>query len=338
MVSERMEVLKVRDPEGGVHYVDGKGFRAMEDEAEIFPGVLKKDVTQVGLPVVQEDELLTLSATEAEAYGFLKRRFEGDRAFPRDEKELLSVLKADGAVVDFAALSFSEHASRVLLGIAGVLAAIVAIAILITLWQGPGTMMIVGIVALVLVLLINVTADQLHGFPIFLILVGALLLAAEVFLIPGWGIAGLLGIVAMGAGFLFLAGGATIGDTSGVTSDLLIRFGLPFVATVLAGLIGLFALARLMPGFGPARRLVLAAPAPATVVPPVVLATVRVGQHGRAVTTLRPAGTAEFGGAQVDVVADGGFVAANRSLEVVAVEGNRVTVRPVGAPDDEDDA
>jgi membrane-bound serine protease (ClpP class) len=55
------------------------------------------------------------------------------------------------------------------------------------------------------------------------------------------------------------------------------------------------------------------------------------------VTPLRPAGTADFDGERIPVVTEGDHVTAGRTVEVVAVEGNRIVVRPVGPdPDDEE--
>jgi membrane-bound serine protease (ClpP class) len=53
------------------------------------------------------------------------------------------------------------------------------------------------------------------------------------------------------------------------------------------------------------------------------------GQHGVALSDLRPAGVARFGKARVDVVTEGDFVARGTPIEVLRVEGNRVTVRAV---------
>ena len=336
MVSARLEVLKVEDPAGNVYYLESEDFRTMEPEATAFPGVLRRDLRQIGPPVVGKDELLTLTATEARDTGFLKRRFADDRAFPKDEDELLEALKAEGAVVDFVKLSFSEVASRILLQLAGILSALVAFSLLVLIWQGPGLMTFVGGISLVLVILINVTADQLHGFPIFLLAVGVLLLAAEVFVIPGFGIAGLLGIAAMGTGFLFLAAGATLGDMSGL-EEISVGFGLQFVATILVGMTAVFTVSRFLPTVGPARKMVLAAPdAPTVNAAEIAPAVARTGARGRAASALRPAGSVEIDGQLVDVVSDGSWVRQGAAVEVVSVEGNRVTVRALH--DDEEEA
>ncbi|TVY09656.1 NfeD family protein [Paenibacillus cremeus] len=52
-----------------------------------------------------------------------------------------------------------------------------------------------------------------------------------------------------------------------------------------------------------------------------------IGQTGRSITPLRPAGTAMFGEERVDVVTAGDFIAAGREIVVLQVEGVRVIVR-----------
>jgi hypothetical protein len=59
-----------------------------------------------------------------------------------------------------------------------------------------------------------------------------------------------------------------------------------------------------------------------------------IGSVGRAVTDLRPGGTAAFadpvtqGLQTTNVVSDSGFVVANTQIVVQEVKGNRVVVRP----------
>ena len=50
------------------------------------------------------------------------------------------------------------------------------------------------------------------------------------------------------------------------------------------------------------------------------------GQTGRAVTVLRPAGIAEIGGRRLDVVTRGDFIPEGAALRVEAVEGSRIVV------------
>ncbi|MCW9065272.1 MAG: nodulation protein NfeD, partial [Ignavibacteriaceae bacterium] len=52
-----------------------------------------------------------------------------------------------------------------------------------------------------------------------------------------------------------------------------------------------------------------------------------LGVEGVALTTLRPAGTADFSGRRVDVVADSEYIEHGKPIIVTAVEGMRVVVR-----------
>ena len=52
-----------------------------------------------------------------------------------------------------------------------------------------------------------------------------------------------------------------------------------------------------------------------------------LGAQGRALTPLRPAGSAFIGGRKVDVVAESDFIAPDEAVVVVREEGLRIVVR-----------
>lgn len=56
-----------------------------------------------------------------------------------------------------------------------------------------------------------------------------------------------------------------------------------------------------------------------------------LGKIGKTVSTLRPAGVAEFDGERIDVISDSEFLEAGTRIRVCHVEGNRVLVE--AAPD-----
>lgn len=60
-----------------------------------------------------------------------------------------------------------------------------------------------------------------------------------------------------------------------------------------------------------------------------------VGKTGKALTDLRPSGTAEIDGKRVDVVTDSEFIEKGSSIEVVEVEGIRVVVKEIKKTPDE---
>ncbi len=62
-----------------------------------------------------------------------------------------------------------------------------------------------------------------------------------------------------------------------------------------------------------------------------------IGRQGIAVSSLRPSGTIDIDGERVPVVTEGDRVAKGRTVEVIAVEGNRIVVRPTEPAQNEED-
>ena len=54
-----------------------------------------------------------------------------------------------------------------------------------------------------------------------------------------------------------------------------------------------------------------------------------IGLEGIALTTLRPAGTADFDGKRVDVVTESSYIQNGKKIKVVKVEGSKVIVREI---------
>jgi membrane-bound serine protease (ClpP class) len=57
--------------------------------------------------------------------------------------------------------------------------------------------------------------------------------------------------------------------------------------------------------------------------------TVKVGDEGSVISTLRPTGKAKFGEAIVDVVAEAEFLEAGTKVEIIHIHGNRVVVKAI---------
>jgi membrane-bound serine protease (ClpP class) len=142
-----------------------------------------------------------------------------------------------------------------------------------------------------------------------LMVLGMVLLVAEVAIIPGFGVAG------MSAAALIIGGAVYAGATFGLSWG---------VGSLLLSGAATWAILSIVPRTRAGRALVLDA---ALKSPPA--SAIVEGQEGVALTALRPAGAAQIGGQRVDVVADGGFVDAGRAVRVVVVEGARIVVAPV---------
>jgi membrane-bound serine protease (ClpP class) len=158
-----------------------------------------------------------------------------------------------------------------------------------------------------------------------LVAVGLVLLAVEIFVIPGFGITGILGILAILTGLALSLLGA--GPTAGSVVSAAARVAISLLIAVAASA----ALLRVLPRLPVGRRLVL----------DTGLSTLGgygsaperdrqwLGRQGTAASPLRPAGIAELGGERVDVVSQGEWIDAGAPIEVIRVEGNRIVVRQV---------
>ncbi|MFN0300509.1 MAG: NfeD family protein, partial [Burkholderiales bacterium] len=154
---------------------------------------------------------------------------------------------------------------------------------------------------------------------------GLFLLALEIVVLPGFGIAGVLGIVAILAGLVMSLVGT--GDTSEIILSATGRVVFSLLVAVIASLVVL----RFLPHLPFGRRLILetglgsghrygSAP---------VSDQRWLGKKGRASSSLRPAGIAEIEGGRVDVVSEGELINAGEIVEVTRVDGNRIVVRCV---------
>lgn len=170
---------------------------------------------------------------------------------------------------------------------------------------------------------------QLAGWEeLLLVAAGVVLMAFEIFVIPGFGIAGIAGILALTAGLGLALVGA--GATPAVFLNALGQVAFSILLALGAGL----ALLRWLPHLPFGRHLVLDTEmrAQAGYESPPAADRDAMGRHGTALSPLRPAGVADIGGARVDVVSDGTFIDAGTAIEVTRVDGNRVVVRPRHTP------
>jgi membrane-bound serine protease (ClpP class) len=201
--------------------------------------------------------------------------------------------------------------------VAGLLLAIGVIGILIELFHpglaAPG---IIGGVSLVAYFMGGLLTGSGNTVAFILFIAGLLLIMAELLVIPGATIVGLLGAGSIVAS-IYLQFGQNFGTVVGVAAIVggigigLALWRLPkntflnrsiFLNTTLADA-----------GTGMA----VGNPVPHQL----------EGRYGTALSDLRPSGVANIEGERVDVVSDGEFIKAGATLEVTRVEGRRIVVR-----------
>lgn len=174
------------------------------------------------------------------------------------------------------------------------------------------------------------------GLEIALFVVGLGCLALEFFVIPGFGVFGVTGILLILASLIMASQTFTGFDLSYDLS----RAGKTFAtlgAAILAVIIASMFLSAYLPKIPLLREIVLTPPGSSELAPDeprlrpemTSAAGALVGQSGTALTVLRPAGKARINGQLLDVVSDGPFISEGARIEIVSVSGNRIVVQEV---------
>jgi len=151
---------------------------------------------------------------------------------------------------------------------------------------------------------------------ILLIALGLVLLLIEIFLLPGFGAAGIPGIIFMAAGVIW------VGVAKEDWQLALIYAGVTIGVTIPLSILALWLVPRTKVG----RKMILEDNEAGFSAPSEELRDL-AGKSGKAVTPLRPSGTAIIEGKRVDVVSLGEFIDRDSEIEVIEVEGYRVVVQ-----------
>jgi len=285
-------------------------------------------------PVVKKGKILDFGAEECLAYGLAV-------AAPADRKALLQHAGLSGRPVVELAPSWGEKLARFCSrGVVAALLIGIAILALYTEMQKPtGIGAAIFLTALVTFFWANYLAGSAGPLSIIIFLAGLVLLLVELFFIPGFGVAGVSGIVLMLVGMAAARIPPGFFDPPKAIDVPALRwkefFALvvyPVIGGLAGGAAGIALLMRFFPHLPLFRRLVLKADLGGAVVTAAQAADAEsveelVGLAGVTTTKLRPGGSARFGGKLLDVVSDGEFLEAGAPVKIVSASGNRVVVR-----------
>jgi membrane-bound serine protease (ClpP class) len=283
---------------------------AMVDERVVIEGL------------VDSTQLATLTAEEAIKYGI------ADTLVTKID-DVLEFLDLKGATIIRIESNWAEDVVRflnhplvssllIMIGFFGLFAEVKTPG-----WGVPGT---AGIVALALFFGASYILQLATIVEILMFIAGLILIATEIFIIPGFGIAGISGILLVVASlFLSLVGGRPFLDFEIISMAIIQLAG-----AITGAFILILLLAKFLPKSTVFNRLVLSTATAADrgyVSNPDFRSL--VGKEGIALTTLRPAGTVEIDGQKVDVVADSEYIKNGTKIKVIKTEGMRVVVVPV---------
>lgn len=192
----------------------------------------------------------------------------------------------------------------------------------------PGT---IALAAFAVLFGSNFLLGTVGSVELILFLLGVVLLIVELFIIPGFGVAGISGIAFIGIS-LVLSMQEFVVPSFQWEWEIFHRNILIVVLNLLAAIIGFAVLAASFRRVSFFRRLALETAedvAEGYTVQSMLGPGSPVGKRGHAITTLRPAGKAEIDGEVLVVEADGEYVSLGAPVEVVRLEGNNIIVREI---------
>jgi membrane-bound serine protease (ClpP class) len=306
---------------------DGISRLMTSEEADV--AVKTRPDTVVKIKTVSaKGKLLSLTAGDAMRYGLSSGTIG-------DLDELVTALGGEGPPVelrrtlaDSIVILISSAAVQSILILLGLVAIFIEIN---TPGFGlPGT---VALVAFLTLFGTNALMGTVGSLEIILFIVGLVLLSVEIFLLPGFGVAGISGIVIIAAS-LVLSMQDFVLPTLDWEWALLGRNVLTVTAGLLSAIVAIGVLALAGPRIKLFDAITLKSAITATASSPLAPASDHskeeshpmIGLCGSALTTLRPSGRANIAGRSYSVETEGVFIETGESLKVVAVQGNRIIV------------
>jgi len=293
-----------------------------------YDPILKKDA-QAFQPVVRDDQLLEMSAGEAYAYGFNKAIVANEEQL-QQRYALTDLVRMDTTWLE----NFTGWLTSIY--VRGFLLVLILLGAYVE-FNTPGVG-VPGATALVL-LAIFVGAPYLTGlanvWELVLIGVGLVLIALEIFVIPGFGVAGISGIALLLVGLLATFVPNEPGRTFPIywptqTGSIeAMKMGiLTMACAVSTAVIGMVVMSRYLPQVEALYSIFPPNPTRDQIKPDDPYhGMVGIGEVGRCEGPLRPAGKARFGQLLADVVSEGDFIEASTLVEVIERRGNVVVVR-----------
>jgi membrane-bound serine protease (ClpP class) len=297
-------------------------FRAVAEQRGLDPKLAEAMVDEnVEIPgVVRKGQLLTLSTGEAVKLGFAKGQVT-------DEAALLAAIGHPGARVVLTETNWAEGIVRFLTNplVSPLLLSLGILGLVFEIKTGAfGVGGLLSLVSLGLFFGSSFILGLAGWEEILLLGLGLVALALEVFVLPGFGVAGVLGVLAIISSMVLAMMGGY--PTSGDVAQALAVLGASLFIT---GAV-MYAWLRHLPNSGRFSGLLLKGAghrsAGFTTAPS---RPELVGLGGVALTDLRPSGTARIGEERLDVVTEGEYVPQGSRVQVVQSDGYRHVVRAV---------
>lgn len=314
MVTSDREVYSV-DRNGQTQYLDSKEYDDLPQS--------EKDTIKSKKTVVAKGELLTMDDAEAKALGF-------SRMTTSSVEDMLQGFGIEDFEIIRLEQNWSESMGRVIAHLSPILL-MIGLAALYTELKAPGFGLpgFVGIITLGLVFLNQYLVGLANYTEFLFVVLGVVLLAMEIFVLPGFGIAGIAGFLCISIGMILSFQDFVIPDPSlPWQEEILLANVIQVLGSVVAAFcLTLFFLRFVLPRLGriiegPYLENTLAA----SHADSAEAKRVMIGETGIARTFLRPTGKVEIGSDIIDAISEGEFVEKDTPVIVTEIRGNRVIV------------
>ena len=314
-------------------YIDGVVSLALETEIE----TLKKreedagSEFESGMVISAEGKLLTLRAGEMEKYGISRGTVRGiEDLFPLLDIHTSEVTRIETTTWDRIVAWITGSVVTSILIMIGLLGLYIEVST--PGFAVPGT---IAIICFAIVFAGGALMGTLNSFEMLLFITGVVLLIAEIFLIPGFGVTGISGIFLMIGALILSRQGFLVPQFEWETEILLKNMILVF-GTAGASVIIMAVLLAVFPHLAPFKRLILISPTDqiadrnkeqhnGQIIGPAV----ESGTVGVTVTLLRPSGKASLGNEVLSVETEGDYIEKGIKIVVTGKSGNIIRVKKV---------
>lgn len=314
MVSADLEIFKIVTDKG-VRFLDATEYGDLSEK--------EKKAVKSKKTVIKKGELLTMNDTEAVEFGFSKKSVATvEEAVKNAGYEKPTPIRKDK--------NWSESLLAFIISIAPVLM-MIGLAAVYTEIKAPGfgAPGAIGIICLSLAFGSQYAVGLADYTELLLMLLGFVMIALEVFVIPGFGIAGIAGVLFIVTGMVLSLQDFTIPQPSFPWQAELLRHNLIVVLSSLLGSVitAMLVMRYVLPKIRPANQ------------GPYLMATLEkshadssetlkasVGDTGIAASYLRPSGKMKTDTELFDVITEAEFIEKGTPIVITRIRGNQIIV------------
>lgn len=286
---------------------------AMVDESIVIPGIIDSTKT------------LTFTVNEAIKYDYCEGEF----------KSLDDILKHLN-VADFEKVAYKESFVDKLIGLL-INPFVQSFLLFILVWgiffelktPGVGFPIAAALIAAVLYFAPSYLEGLAQNWEIVLFIIGLILIALEIFVVPGLGITGVAGIICIITGLVLSTINNNFFDFSGITTLDSIRSIAIVAVPFIFGLVLLLTMSGKLIDAGYFKRVSLNASQEASAGYTVEqkALSLEIGKTGIAITPLRPSGKVDINGEIFDAITEGEWIGANKPVVVKNYQSSYLIVK-----------